>query len=200
MISDILILYEEELLADGMQRIINEIEPSAKVEKHLLYDDLEKSIGTENYDMVIISKDKNLNISFVCPTIKAKNEECKIVFMSSAFSSEDVKKFMEHNVNAMICKKYSIAKIKSIMGLVLMGENYYPPELLPYTNKAFLSNQQLKIVKFLRQGYSNKQIAYDLGITEATVKAHMTLIMRKFNVVNRIQVIQKALSMGLLEY
>ena len=199
MISDILILYEEELVADGVQRIINEIDPNIKVVKHLLYDDLETSIGEDKYDVIIISKDKNLNVPFVCSTIHSHNDKCKVVFISSAYTSEDVKQFMEFNVNAMICKKYSIAKIKSIMDLILMGENYYPPEFLPYTNKAFLSSQQLKIVKYLRQGYSNKQIAYDLGITEATVKAHMTIIMRKFNVVNRIQVIQKSLSMGILE-
>lgn len=200
MIKDVLILYEEELIAEGMHKLINEIDETINVTKHILYDDIEKSLGNESYDMVIFSKDRNLNISYVCPMVKARNENCKIVFMATAFSSEDFKRYMEFNVNALMCKKYSIAKIKNILGLVLIGENYYPTELLPYTNKTFLSNQQMKIVKYLRQGYSNKQIAYDLGITEATVKAHMTIIMRKFNVVNRIQVIQKALSMGLLEY
>jgi DNA-binding NarL/FixJ family response regulator len=47
---------------------------------------------------------------------------------------------------------------------------------------------QWKILDGVRSGMINKQIAYDLGIAEATVKAHMTTIMRKMNVRNRTQV------------
>lgn len=47
---------------------------------------------------------------------------------------------------------------------------------------------QMKILNGVRAGQLNKQIAFDLGIAEATVKAHMTAIMRKLNVSNRTQV------------
>jgi DNA-binding NarL/FixJ family response regulator len=40
----------------------------------------------------------------------------------------------------------------------------------------------------VHSGLLNKQIAFDLGIAEATVKAHMTALMRKLNVRNRTQV------------
>ncbi len=46
----------------------------------------------------------------------------------------------------------------------------------------------MKILNGVRSGQLNKQIAFDLGIAEATVKAHMTTIMRKLNVRNRTQV------------
>ncbi len=51
-----------------------------------------------------------------------------------------------------------------------------------------LSPVQIKILDGVRSGQLNKQIAFDLGIAEATVKAHMTTIMRKLNVRNRTQV------------
>lgn len=200
MIESVLILYEEELLADGLKRIINDINESVVVSTHTIYDDLGSDFGDKQYDMIIISKNRNLDISFVCTLIHNKSPECKIVFISNTFTNDDVKRFLEFNVDGLICKKYSIAKIRSIMSLLLLGETYYPTEVLPYANKTFLSSQQMKIVKCLRQGYSNKQIAYDLHISESTVKAHMTIIMRKLNVVNRVQVTQKALEMGLLEY
>lgn len=44
-----------------------------------------------------------------------------------------------------------------------------------------------KVLKGVQYGRSNKQIAFDLGIAEATVKAHMTALMRKLNVCNRTQ-------------
>lgn len=51
-----------------------------------------------------------------------------------------------------------------------------------------LTPTQLKVMRGVRSGKLNKQIAYDLGIAEATVKAHMTALMRKLNVCNRTQV------------
>ena len=51
-----------------------------------------------------------------------------------------------------------------------------------------LTPMQMKILNGVHSGLLNKQIAFDLGIAEATVKAHMTALMRKLNVRNRTQV------------
>lgn len=53
---------------------------------------------------------------------------------------------------------------------------------------AQLTPTQMKVLRGVHSGLLNKQIAYDLGIAEATVKAHMTALMRKLNVRNRTQV------------
>ena len=53
---------------------------------------------------------------------------------------------------------------------------------------ARLTPTQIKVMHGVHSGLLNKQIAYDLGIAEATVKAHMTALMRKLNVRNRTQV------------
>ena len=51
-----------------------------------------------------------------------------------------------------------------------------------------LTPTQMKVLEGVNSGRLNKQIAFDLGIAEATVKAHMTALMRKLNVRNRTQV------------
>lgn len=51
-----------------------------------------------------------------------------------------------------------------------------------------LTPTQVKVMRGVRSGQLNKQIAFELGIAEATVKAHMTALMRKLNVSNRTQV------------
>jgi DNA-binding NarL/FixJ family response regulator len=51
-----------------------------------------------------------------------------------------------------------------------------------------LTPTQLKVMRGVHSGQLNKQIAFELGIAEATVKAHMTALMRKLNVRNRTQV------------
>jgi DNA-binding NarL/FixJ family response regulator len=59
-----------------------------------------------------------------------------------------------------------------------------------------LTPTQLKVLQGVRSGRLNKQIAHDLGIAEATVKAHMTALMRKLNVRNRTQVAVVAQTLG----
>ena len=53
---------------------------------------------------------------------------------------------------------------------------------------AQLTPTQIKVLNGVRSGLLNKQIAFDLGIAETTVKAHMTALMRKLKVRNRTQV------------
>lgn len=59
-----------------------------------------------------------------------------------------------------------------------------------------LTPTQLKVMQGVHSGQLNKQIAYELGIAEATVKAHMTALMRKLNVRNRTQVAIAAQSLA----
>ena len=54
---------------------------------------------------------------------------------------------------------------------------------------ASLTQQQYKILKLFAQGLLNKIIAYDLNVSEATIKAHATAIFRKLNVRNRTQAV-----------
>mgnify|MGYP002653062319 CR=1 FL=1 len=60
-----------------------------------------------------------------------------------------------------------------------------------------LTPTQIKVLRGVHSGRLNKQIAYDLGIAEATVKSHMTALMRKLNVRNRTQVAIAAQTLAL---
>ena len=62
---------------------------------------------------------------------------------------------------------------------------------------AGLTPTQLKVLLAVLDGQLNKQIAHSLGMSEATVKAHMTAIMRKLDVTNRTQAALVARSLGL---
>jgi len=71
----------------------------------------------------------------------------------------------------------------------MRGNLHHLPEIGPGTGAPVrLTPTQIKVMHGVRSGQLNKQIAFDLGIAEATVKAHMTALMRKLNVQNRTQV------------
>lgn len=73
------------------------------------------------------------------------------------------------------------------------GQDISAQKLSEFAN---LTPTQLKVLRGVHSGLANKQIAFDLGIAEATVKAHMTALMRKLNVRNRTQVAVVAQAMG----
>ncbi len=74
-------------------------------------------------------------------------------------------------------------------------ENQIPPELLNS-----LTRRQLLVLERMAKGESNKQIAYNLHIAETTVKAHVSAVLRKLNVHNRIQAVLCAGSIDFNQY
>ena len=90
------------------------------------------------------------------------------------------------------------AAIRSVMdGAIYVPENYEPTQ--PDGGSAdradmvqrlsTLTPQQLRVLRMLRQGLLNKQIAYELQVGETTVKAHVSEILRKLNVYSRTQAV-----------
>lgn len=96
-----------------------------------------------------------------------------------------------------ISKSLAADSILQAVGAVLQGDEYWPDiELSPDSELEDiarrineLTDQQLRVLRHLQDGRLNKQIAYDLDISEATVKAHVTAIFRKLNVLNRTQAV-----------
>ncbi|MDH3903103.1 MAG: response regulator transcription factor, partial [Xanthomonadales bacterium] len=97
-----------------------------------------------------------------------------------------------------------IKTITNAINDILMGEIWAPVSTqanLPGKNvselelaerMSQLTPQQFKVLMMVSQGMLNKQIAYDMGISEATVKAHVTAIMNKLGVTNRTQAVLAA--------
>lgn len=93
-----------------------------------------------------------------------------------------------------IVKSTPLDDITRILRRILAGETHFPdaapasPVIAAAKAKiADLSPAQHDVLMALADGHSNKQIAHDLNVTEATIKAHLTAIFRKLGVTNRTQ-------------
>lgn len=105
-----------------------------------------------------------------------------------------------HGASAYIPKSSPSESIVAAIGAVLDGDVWLPPTLLGGAADlrpdeaaaaaaiATLTPQQFRVMTMIAEGLLNKQIAWELSVSEATVKAHMTAIMRKLGVGNRTQV------------
>ena len=127
-----------------------------------------------------------------------------VVIISATEDPLVIKRALEHGAAGFIPKSSSIETITDAIGQVLMGEIWAPDSVqanLPGNNVSELAlaermtqltPQQFKVLMMMSQGLLNKQIAYELSVSEATIKAHVTAIMSKLGVSNRTQAVLAA--------
>ncbi|ALU44148.1 response regulator transcription factor [Pseudoalteromonas rubra] len=124
-----------------------------------------------------------------------------IVVVSGSEDLTVISKVMGYGAMGFIPKASSSQEIVEALNQVLEGDVWLPVSLkdqiaeLDGEDKqlaqqiASLTPQQYKVLQYLHEGLLNKQIAYELNISEATVKAHITAIFRKLGVYNRTQAV-----------
>lgn len=127
-----------------------------------------------------------------------------VVIISANEDPVVIQRAIEHGAAGFIPKSSSIETITSAIASVLMGEIWTPASTvsnLPGKNAseielaermAQLTPQQFKVLMMMSQGLLNKQIAHELTVSEATIKAHVTAIMNKLGVHNRTQAVLAA--------
>src|SRR5574337_229161 len=122
------------------------------------------------------------------------------IVVSGHEEAQVARRALAHGASAYIPKSSGGTDIASAIRAVLDGDVWLPPTMLGQTGElkpdeaaaavriAALTPQQFRVMSMIAEGLLNKQIARELGVSEATVKAHMTAIMRKLGVNNRTQV------------
>ncbi len=132
-----------------------------------------------------------------------------IVVLSSSEDPADMRRALEAGAMGFISKSETAQVILSALRLVLSGGIYVPPALVresairaqPHASAASsrLTPRQLGVLSLVVQGKSNKMIARELDLSEATVKVHVSAIMKALNAVNRTQVAMTAKKLGLIK-
>ncbi len=128
--------------------------------------------------------------------LRSDHPTVPIIVVSAAREAAVVRRVYEFGASAYIDKSASLEEIARIVGAVLDGEIFAPPEagvVDSFTQRAAqLTPQQWRVFALVVQGDQNKQIAHKLGVGEATVKAHVTVILRKLGVRSRTQAVIEA--------
>jgi len=124
-----------------------------------------------------------------------------IIVVSAARDASIARRTHDLGASAYVDKSASLEEIAATVRAVLDGEILAPPESAPGDSfaqrAAQLTPQQWRVLALMVHGDQNKQIAYKLGIGEATVKAHVTVILRKLGVRSRTQAVIEARALTL---
>ena len=133
--------------------------------------------------------------------LRSDHPTVPIIVVSAAREVAVIRRAYEFGASAYIDKSASLEEIARIVRAVLAGEVFAPPDAAPADSfaqrAAQLTPQQWRVLALMVQGDQNKQIAHKLGVGEATVKAHVTVILRKLGVRSRTQAVIEARNLAL---
>lgn len=218
----ILIADDHELFLKGLEMILRDYNPDMELVAAKNYSEVFSIIGRQK-DFNLVLTDLAMPGSKWLDAIRRIHEtlpETPIIILSAVFDKEIVQKTIEIGAAGYIPKTSSNAVIISAVNLVLSGGVYIPPELLQGASQdefnllkqveslppaqdvteklRILSPRQIDVIRLISKGKSNKQIAYELGLTEGTVKLHVTAILKVLNVYNRTGAVVEATRLGLI--
>ena len=111
-----------------------------------------------------------------------------------------IRRCMEFGASGFIPKTLGIDAMRGAIARVLAGEVSTPPDVdlarqsdaetaALIARLSSLTPQQVRVLMMLSAGLLNKQIAFELGVSEATVKAHVSAILQKLGVESRTQAV-----------
>jgi len=129
--------------------------------------------------------------------LRAEYPGVPVAIISGGAHPETIDRARELGAAAFIPKSASIDTIVQALSCVVRGELWFPePDGAPGGRAQrrpeqldMLTPQQLRVLKYLADGMLNKQIADILGVSEGTVRAHVTAVLRKLGVSTRTQAV-----------
>ena len=127
--------------------------------------------------------------------LRADHPQLPIVIVSGSEDLGTINKAMAFGAAGFIPKSSTHIEIAQALEAVLAGDVWTPDSARPASvpkivdSIASFTPPQLRILLGLHRGLLNKQIASEIGVTEATVKFHMTIMFRKMGVQNRTQAV-----------
>ena len=132
--------------------------------------------------------------------LRAQYPSVPIVVVSANDDPDVIRRCMEFGASGFFPKTLGADVLRAAIARVLAGEVWTPPDFdaarktdaesaAMIARLASLTPQQVRVLMMLSGGLLNKQIAYELGVSEATVKAHVSAILQKLGVDSRTQAV-----------
>jgi DNA-binding NarL/FixJ family response regulator len=132
--------------------------------------------------------------------LRAQYPGVPVAIVSANDDPAAIRRCMQLGASGFIPKTLSVDGMRAAMSKILEGGVWTPPdvdlsggsdaetaELM--VRMATLTPQQVRVLMMLSEGLLNKQIAFQLGVSEATVKAHVSAILQKLGVESRTQAV-----------
>ena len=206
----ILIADDHAMFRDGLALHLEKLAPDATIIQASSYSQMFKIISSENDVSVIILDTEMQDMPWADALTKIMQISPKtvVVAVSACEDIRLIKSILAKGVKGYISKRADAKTLSNALRLVMDGGTYVPPSLLeniPNSDTAgkngavkTLTYRQSQVLDLIAQGKSNKQIAFDMGVSESTVKLHINALLRSLRVNNRTQAVITAQKMGII--
>jgi DNA-binding NarL/FixJ family response regulator len=132
--------------------------------------------------------------------LRAQYPSVPIVIVSANDDPAVIRRCVEFGAAGYIPKTLGVEELRGVIARVLQGEVWTPPDVdlsadadaesaAMIARLSTLTPQQVRVLRMLSGGLPNKQIAFEIGVSEATVKAHVSAILQKLGVDSRTQAV-----------
>jgi DNA-binding NarL/FixJ family response regulator len=201
MTYEILIADDHPLFRSALHQALSlGLGPDARLVEAESIADLEARL-TEKADWDLVLLDLNMPGAYGFSglvLLRGQYPQVPVVMVSAQEEAAVVVKSREFGASGFIPKSSSLETIQQAVRTVLDGDVWWPSQVNESVSVspeakaaseglASLTPQQFRVLTMVCEGLLNKQIAYELSVSEATIKAHVTAIFRKLNVRTRTQ-------------
>jgi DNA-binding NarL/FixJ family response regulator len=134
--------------------------------------------------------------------LREGDPDARVILVSIDEGEEDIHRAVEAGVQGYLPKAVAREELLLAIRKVHAGGRYFPAALTERiaarARREPLSEREISVLRLVMKGFANKQIAQELSITEATVKAHVSSVMNKMGAPDRTRAVTVAIERGIM--
>jgi len=198
----ILIADDHPLFRDALKQALTDRFDDLHIDEAGSLQDVNDTLGEDdNYDLILLDlKMPGVKGFSGLMYLRAQYPALPVVIVSANEDVSVIRSSLDFGASGFIPKSAGAELIRNAISEVMKGDIWVPPELdlsAPADSEnaqlaaklSTLTPQQVRVLMMLSEGLLNKQIAYELSVSEATVKAHVSAILQKLDVDSRTQAV-----------
>ena len=193
---------DHPLFRDALRQAVGSVVASARIDEAGSFEELTALLDQDS-DVDLVLLDLTMpGISGFSGLIylRAQFPAIPVVIVSASDGGGTIRQSLDFGASGFIPKRFGVDTLRDAIMKVLGGDVWVPadtdlssatdPELARLRDRLVtLTPQQVRVLMMLSEGLLNKQIAYELGVSEATIKAHVSAILQKLGVESRTQAV-----------
>ena len=197
----ILVADDHPLVRGALKQALQGIASDDGIAEAGTFDDVSKNLAETDQDLVLLDLTMPGVQGFSgLIYLRAQHPATPVIVVSGNEDRAVIRRCIEFGASGFIPKSVDVETMRAAIRAVLDGGSWTPPDVDLSTpadketsdlvrRLGSLTPQQVRVLMMLSEGLLNKQIAYELGVSEATVKAHVSAILQKLGVESRTQAV-----------
>jgi DNA-binding NarL/FixJ family response regulator len=201
-LTHLVIADDHPLFRDALRQTVSSVAPAAKIQEAGSFDDLTALLEQDgDVDLILLDLTMPGTSGFSgLIYLRAQYPAVPVVVVSASDDGATIRRSLDFGASGFISKRFGVDTLRDAILKVIDGNVWVPPdtdlsaaadpEMTRLRDRLVtLTPQQVRVLMMLSEGLLNKQIAYELGVSEATIKAHVSAILQKLGVESRTQAV-----------